>query len=40
MATKDAGSTTEGKPYQMRYTYDWGNVHIHNVDWSFSKAAT
>jgi hypothetical protein len=33
--TKDAGSTTNSKPYQMKYTDDWGNVHIHNVDWPY-----
>jgi hypothetical protein len=33
MATKDAGSTTKGKPYQMKYTDDWGNVHIRDVNW-------
>ena len=32
VATKDAGSTTKGKPYQMKYTDDWGNVHIRDVD--------
>jgi len=31
-ATKDSGSTTKGEPYQMKYTDDWGNVHIRDVD--------
>ncbi len=33
VATKDAGSTTKGKPYQMKYTDDWGNIHIRDVCW-------
>ena len=32
VATKDAGSTTNGTPYEMKYTDDWGNVNIRYVD--------
>jgi hypothetical protein len=32
VATKDAGSITKGKPYQMKYSNDWGNIHINDVD--------
>jgi hypothetical protein len=32
VATKDAGSTCKGNPYHMKYTDDWGNVHINDVD--------
>jgi hypothetical protein len=28
VVTKDAGSTAKGTPYQMKFTDDWGNVHI------------
>ncbi len=30
--TKNAGSTAEGLPYQMKYTDDYGNVHEHQVE--------
>jgi hypothetical protein len=33
VATKDAGSTTKGNLYEMKYIDDWGNVHVHYVDW-------
>jgi len=33
VATKDAGSTAKGTPYQMKFTNDWGNVHIRDVEW-------
>ncbi len=33
VATKDAGSTAKGTPYQMKFTDDWGNIHIRDVDW-------
>jgi hypothetical protein len=32
VATKDAGSTTKGNPYEMKYTDDWGNVNVRFVD--------
>ena len=32
VATKDAGSTAKGTPYQMKFTDDWGNIHIRDVD--------
>ncbi len=32
VATKDAGSTYKGSPYHIKYTDDWGNVHILDVD--------
>jgi hypothetical protein len=32
VATKDAGTTRKGNPYQMKFTDDWGNVHIRDVD--------
>jgi hypothetical protein len=32
VATKDAGCTSKGEPYRMKYTDDWGNVHIRDVD--------
>ncbi len=32
VATKDAGSTAKGTPYQMNFTDDWGNVHIRDVE--------
>ncbi len=32
VATKDAGSTSKDDPYHMKYTNDWGNGHIHDVD--------
>jgi hypothetical protein len=32
VATKDAGTTRKGKPYQMKFTDDWGNVHIRDID--------
>ncbi len=32
VATKDAGSTVKGTPYQMKFTDDWGNTHIRDVD--------
>ena len=32
VATKNAGSTKKGNPYNMKYTDDWGNVHVHEVD--------
>jgi len=32
VATKDAGSTAKGNPYQMKFTDDWGNVHVRDVE--------
>jgi hypothetical protein len=32
VATKNAGSTIKGEPYKMKYTDDWGNIHICEVD--------
>jgi hypothetical protein len=32
VTTKDAGSTKKGNPYNMKYTDDWGNIHIREVD--------
>ena len=32
VATKDAGSTRVGSPYEMKKTDDWGNVHYWNVE--------
>jgi hypothetical protein len=32
VATKNDGSTSKGNPYHMKYTNDWGNVHICGVD--------
>jgi hypothetical protein len=32
VATKDAGSAAKGTPYQMKFTDDWGNIHIRDVD--------
>ena len=32
VATKNAGSTSKGNPYRMKYTDDWGNIHIRDVD--------
>jgi hypothetical protein len=32
VATKDSGRTTNGNPYEMKYTDDWGNVHVRYVD--------
>jgi hypothetical protein len=29
VATKDAGTTCKGNPFEMKYTDDWGNVNIH-----------
>jgi hypothetical protein len=30
--TRNAGSTIDSLPYQMKYTDDYGNVHEHQVD--------
>jgi len=32
VATKDAGSMAKGNPYQMKFTDDWGNVHVRDVE--------
>jgi hypothetical protein len=32
VATKDSGTTAKGTPYEMKYTNDWGNVHVRYVD--------
>jgi hypothetical protein len=32
VATKDAESTAKGTPYQKKFTDDWGNTHIRDVD--------
>jgi Transposase IS4 len=32
VATKDAGTTKKGNSYEMKYTDDWGNVHVRYVD--------
>jgi hypothetical protein len=32
LATKDAGTTSKGTTYEMKYTDDWGNVNIRYVD--------
>jgi hypothetical protein len=32
VATKDSGRTTNGNPYEMKYTDDLGNVHVRYVD--------
>jgi len=32
VTTKDAGCTSKGEPYRMKYTDDWGNVHICDVN--------
>jgi hypothetical protein len=34
VATADAGSTTPGKPYEMKYTDDHGNVCVHLMEHS------
>jgi Transposase IS4 len=32
VATTDSGTTSKGNPYEMKYTDDWGNVHVRYVD--------
>jgi hypothetical protein len=32
VATKGSGTTAKGTPYEMKYTDDWGNVHVRYVD--------
>jgi hypothetical protein len=32
VATKDAGFTAKGVPYQMKFTDEWGNVNIKEVE--------
>jgi len=32
VATKNAGSTKKGSPYEMKVTDDYGNVHVRDVD--------
>ncbi len=32
VVTKDVGSTAKGTPYQMKFTDDWGNIQIRDVD--------
>jgi hypothetical protein len=32
VATQDSGRATNGNPCEMKYTDDWGNVHVLNVE--------